>query len=246
MAGRVIVYGGAGALGSKVVEHFAARNWWTCSIDLLKNDAASCNIVVNDSTDFILQGEEVVSKVTDATANEKVDAILCLAGGWTGGSAKKKDFFLSCQQMWKQSVWTSVISCRLGSLFLKTEGLLVFTGAAAALQPTPTMMAYGMAKAAVQQLARSAGCPAGGLPEKSTCLAILPNSSRLCLRVTLDTPANRKAMPKADTSSWTQLSYIVDMISGWISDYGSRPKSGSLIKLTTVNGNTVQEICEEN
>ncbi|KRY76930.1 Protein PTCD3 -like protein, mitochondrial [Trichinella pseudospiralis] len=230
MAGRVIVYGGAGALGSKVVEHFAARNWWTCSIDLLKNDKASCNIVVNDSTDFILQGEEVVSKVTDATANEKVDAILCLAGGWTGGSAKKKDFFLSCQQMWKQSVWTSVISCRLGSLFLKTEGLLVFTGAAAALQPTPTMMAYGMAKAAVQQLARSAGCPAGGLPEKSTCLAILP--------VTLDTPANRKAMPKADTSSWTQLSYIVDMISVWISDYDSRPKSGSLIKLTTVNGNT--------
>ncbi|KRY09988.1 Dihydropteridine reductase, partial [Trichinella patagoniensis] len=149
-----------------------------------------------------------------------------------------KDFFLSCQQMWKQSVWTSVISCRLGSLFLKTEGLLVFTGAAAALQPTPTMMAYGMAKAAVQQLARSAGCPAGGLPEESTCLAILP--------VTLDTPANRKAMPKADTSSWTQLSYIVDMISGWISDYGSRPKSGSLIKLTTVNGNTVQEICDEN
>ncbi|KRX37792.1 Protein PTCD3 -like protein, mitochondrial [Trichinella murrelli] len=235
MAGRVIVYGGAGALGSKVVEHFAARNWWTCSIDLLKNDTASCNIVVNDSTDFILQGEEVVRKVTDAIANEKVDAILCLAGGWTGGSAKKKelffkDFFLSCQQMWKQSVWTSVISCRLGSLFLKTKGLLVFTGAAAALQPTPTMMAYGMAKVAVQQLARSAGCPAGGLPEESTCLAILP--------VTLDTPANRKAMPKADTSSWTQLSYIVDMISGWISDYGSRPKSGSLIKLTTVNGNT--------
>ncbi|KRZ17179.1 Protein PTCD3 -like protein, mitochondrial [Trichinella zimbabwensis] len=225
MAGRVIVYGGAGALGSKVVEHFAARNWWTCSIDLLKNDKASCNIVVNDSTDFILQGEEVVSKVTDATANEKVDAILCLAGGWTGGSAKKKDFFLSCQQMWKQSVWTSVISCRLGSLFLKTEGLLVFTGAAAALQPTPTMMAYGMAKAAVQQLARSAGCPAGGLPEKSTCLAILP--------VTLDTPANRKAMPKADTSSWTQLSYIADMISVWISDYGSRPKK-MILRLDTL------------
>lgn len=71
----------------------------------------------------------------------------------------------------------------------------MLTGAAPALAPTPGMIGYGVAKAAVHQLTRSVGSDKGGLPKGSKALAILP--------VTLDTPMNRKFMKVDDT--WTPL-----------------------------------------
>jgi dihydropteridine reductase len=63
--------------------------------------------------------------------DEKLDAILCVAGGWAGGNASNKDFIKNADLMWKQSVWSSTISARLASQFLKQNGLLQLTGAAA-------------------------------------------------------------------------------------------------------------------
>ena len=40
------MYGGKGALGSTLVNHFKSKNWWVCSIDLTENPAADVNIVV--------------------------------------------------------------------------------------------------------------------------------------------------------------------------------------------------------
>lgn len=59
-----------------------------------------------------------------------------------------------------------------------------------------------MAKAAVHQLTQSLGGQGSGLPNGSTAVAILP--------VMLDTPMNRKWMPKADTSTWTPLEYLAE------------------------------------
>lgn len=59
-----------------------------------------------------------------------------------------------------------------------------------------------MAKAAVHQLTKSLAGDKSGLPKDSTALALLP--------ITLDTPMNRKWMPKADTSTWTPLEFIAE------------------------------------
>ena len=59
-----------------------------------------------------------------------------------------------------------------------------------------------MAKAAVHQLCKSLADADGGLPKESSVLAILP--------VTLDTPMNRKWMPKADHSTWTPLEFVAE------------------------------------
>lgn len=64
------------------------------------------------------------------------------------------------------------------------------------------MIGYGMAKAAVHQLTKSLAADDGGLPPQSLVASILP--------VTLDTPMNRKWMPKADTSTWTPLEYVAE------------------------------------
>lgn len=62
------------------------------------------------------------------------------------------------------------------------------------------MIGYGMAKAAVHQLTKSLASEGSGLPSGSLVTSILP--------VTLDTPMNRKWMPKADTTTWTNLEFI--------------------------------------
>ena len=54
--------------------------------------------------------------------------------------------------MWRQSVWSSAISASLASAHLNTGGFLALTGAAAAAEPTPGMIGYGVAKAAVHQV----------------------------------------------------------------------------------------------
>lgn len=55
------------------------------------------------------------------------------------------------------------------------------------------MIGYGLAKAAVHQLTQSLAAKDSGLPQDAAVLALLP--------VTLDTPMNRKWMPKSDFST---------------------------------------------
>ena len=60
------------------------------SIDLFPNEAADANILVTKLDSWTEQEQEVNSKVEETLGGEKVDAILCVAGGWAGGSAKAK------------------------------------------------------------------------------------------------------------------------------------------------------------
>ncbi|KAM6401271.1 dihydropteridine reductase [Pluvialis apricaria] len=228
-AGRVLVYGGRGALGSQCVRYFKSRNWWVASIDLAENEEASANVVVGATESFPEQAEQVTTEVGKLLGEEKVDAILCVAGGWAGGSAKAKSLYKNCDLMWKQSVWTSTISSHLATKHLKEGGILTLTGAQAALSGTPGMIGYGMAKGAVHQLCQSLAGANSGLPSGSAAVAVLP--------VTLDTPANRKSMPDADFSSWTPLEFIAETFYDWVTGK-SRPNSGSLIQVITTGGKT--------
>lgn len=67
----------------------------------------------------------------------KIDGIICVAGGWAGGNAANKDFIKNCDLMWNQSVWSSCIASNIASQHLKEGGFLSLTGAKAALEGTP-------------------------------------------------------------------------------------------------------------
>jgi len=230
-AGRILVYGGRGALGTTVVTVFKNASYWVCNVDMKENVSADHNILVSGST-WIEQEEGVCADVASILENEKLDAILCLAGGWAGGSAASKDFVRNADLMWRSSVWPASITARLASLHLKQGGTLVLPGAQAATSATPAMAGYGMAKAAVHQLVASLAQPKSGLPTDSLAVAILPN--------TLDTPMNRKWMPKADTSSWTPLDFVAELMMKWTMNE-ERPPNGSLVKLITQDGATRTE-----
>ncbi|KAK6493576.1 dihydropteridine reductase-like [Huso huso] len=228
-AHRIIIYGGKGALGSKCVEYFKSKSWWVACIDMVANEQANVNVLVKMSEAFTEQADQVTADVSQLLGENKVDAILCVAGGWAGGSAKAKSLYKNSDLMWKQSVWTSVISSHLATKHLKDGGLLTLAGAKASLAGTPGMIGYGMAKAAVHQLCQSLAGENSGLPPGSAAVAILP--------VTLDTPVNRKSMPDADFGSWTPLDFVAETFYNWTIGV-KRPASGSLMEMVTTGGNT--------
>lgn len=62
---------------------------WVGSIDMAENDTADANIIVNRDANWIEQETTVLAKVEQELNGEKLDAVICVAGGWAGGNAKK-------------------------------------------------------------------------------------------------------------------------------------------------------------
>ena len=63
---------------------------WVGSIDLVANDEASANIIVNPDSSWVDQGKAVADRVAEVLEGSKLDAVLCVAGGWAGGNAASK------------------------------------------------------------------------------------------------------------------------------------------------------------
>ncbi|XP_078033632.1 dihydropteridine reductase isoform X1 [Augochlora pura] len=227
--GRVLVYGGKGALGSVCVSTFKSNNWWVGSIDMKQNDHADANIIVKPENSWQEQETDILQQIANILEGNKVDGVVCVAGGWAGGNASHKDYVKNCDLMWKQSVWSSVIASSIAAHHLKEGGFLSLTGAKAAVEGTPGMIGYGLAKGAVHQLTKSLASKGSGMPKDSLVAAILP--------VTLDTPMNRKWMSNADTSTWTPLEFVADLFWKW-SQGQDRPTNGSLLQLITEDNKT--------
>ncbi len=145
------------------------------------------------------------------------------------GNIKSENIFIDTEKMLAFNL-RSAISCSfVASHCLKEGGLLVLTGAAGALKPTPTLLAYGVSKAATHQLVASLACPDSGLPKGCSVVAILP--------IMLDTPQNRKDMPTANFDNWTPLETVAEVFLNWSSGK-DRPANGAMIQLKTENKKT--------
>jgi dihydropteridine reductase len=175
-------------------------------------------------------------------------AVICTAGGWVGGGAGSEAIAESLGFMESACIHTAVAAAHVAAHKMKEGGTLVLTGSAAALSPTPGMLAYGMAKASTHFLAQSlASDPtASGLPSGAKVFCLLPK--------VIDTPDNRKYMagPGVDTSAWTPPAHIAAEMLRWCSSRSSRsssssegeggetslPPSGSLVVADTKAGKT--------
>ncbi|CEG78437.1 hypothetical protein RMATCC62417_13045 [Rhizopus microsporus] len=226
---KLVVYGGAGALGRTLVQHFKSKGYTVINVDLVENTEADFNTLTSTTGSLKEQGESIQNAISQVLGGEKLSAIFCVAGGWAGGNAHNKEFLASSELMIQQSVYSSLIAAQLASNHLQPGGLLTLTGALAALSPTPGMIGYGLAKSAVHHLVQDLAQPNGGLPQDAKVAGILP--------VTIDTPMNRKFMPKADFSTWTSPSDIATQLEGYLD--GSIPlTNGKLIKVVTENSKT--------
>jgi len=136
--------------------------------------------------------------------------------------------------------------------YMNANGLFVVMGATAALSPTPGMLGYGLAKTASHHLVQTLGaCTERSMVPKATrkagrqarynfgigAAALDSLSVVSILPTTIDTRANRKAMPDANFAQWTKPYDIATEIGKWISTPALRPHSGALVKVHPVVDN---------
>lgn len=200
---KTVVVGGAGALGRVLIRDLKNKGFTPLSIDRVVNEEASRNIIVRNDQPIPLQIKTLMSQLTETTAGSAVTnselfaGVFCAAGGWSGGSIGEESFFESLTAMEEMNSHTAALASHIAARHLSTGGLLVLTGAEAALRPAPSMVGYGMSKVSTHYLLSCLAADPSFLAKRGSTMAVLP--------ATIDTPMNRKYMPDADHSTWTKV-----------------------------------------
>ncbi len=107
-------------------------------------------------------------------------------------------------RLWNANFVATLNACRAAAPWMKRQGAgtIVNVGSRASLHGDAGVAAYSIAKTAVVRLTESLAAEGKGQGVRVNC--VLPH--------TLDTPANRAAMPDADPSTWVELDALVDAL----------------------------------
>ncbi len=226
MNGKVVVVTGAsGALGKVVAELALARGARVAGVDYAPSQiAASANRI--ELGDVDLSDPAQASKAIDAVASHfgRLDALINIAGGFAFEAVAEGDP-KTWQHMYALNVLTALNASRSAIPHLAVAGSarIVNVGAIGALQAGAGMGAYAASKAGVHRLTEALAAEWKG---KITVNAVLPS--------TIDTPANRASMPKADFAKWVTPEELANVILFLISDAASAV-TGALIPVSRMN-----------
>jgi NAD(P)-dependent dehydrogenase (short-subunit alcohol dehydrogenase family) len=213
MDGKVVVVTGAsGALGKVVAQIALARGARVAGVDYAASQipATSDRIELGgvDLTDAASAKQAI-----DAVAAHfgKIDALVNIAGGFAFETVAEGDP-KTWQRMYALNVLTALNASRsaIPHLSASPAGRIVNVGAMGALQAGSGMGAYAASKAGVHRLTEALAAEWKG---KITVNAVLPS--------TIDTPANRASMPKADFGKWVTPQELADVILFLTSDAAS-------------------------
>lgn len=220
--GIVAITGGAGALGSALATHLVKEGHHVALFDMDRAKARAEELVAKLGGDKAMSfagdfGEastwsEALAAVEKSFGGRPTGAAL-IAGGWDGGGplhAAKDDS--AYEKMIATNLDTAYRALRalLPSMVEKKHGSIVVVGSRAVERPYTSAgsAAYAASKAAVVTLAQAVAQEV--LDDGVRINAILPS--------TMDTPANRASMPKADPSKWVSLESAAGVIAFLLSD----------------------------
>lgn len=204
MHGKVIVITGcSGALGKVVADAAIARGAKVAGIDRAAvNGGATADRIEFDGVD--LTDLEQALRAVDAAAAHfgRLDALVNIAGAFAFETIADGDS-KTWQHLYAINVTTALNTSRaaIPHLVASGAGRIVNIGATGALQAGAGMGAYAASKAAVHRLTEAL---ASELKGKVTVNAVLPS--------TIDTPANRRDMPKADFATWVTAQELANVI----------------------------------
>ena len=152
--------------------------------------------------------------------HKRIDILAHLVGGFAGGPRVDETDAGTFQQMFDVNVNAAFFILRavIPQMRQAGGGRIIAIGSRAAEDPGPGVGAYGASKAAVVSLIKTVARE--NKEAGITANAILPG--------TMDTPANRKAMPKADVSSWVQTESVASLIL-WLSGGAGKDVTGAAI-----------------
>ncbi|MBI5276135.1 MAG: SDR family NAD(P)-dependent oxidoreductase [Burkholderiales bacterium] len=218
----VIVTGAFGVLGRATARTLAGHGAKLALVDAGQAPADAIDGLVlpgvnlSDAAATQAMVAEVVAKLGS------LDAVVNIAGAFrwetvADGDPATWDFLFNV------NLKTALNTCRasLPHLAGSRHGRIVNVGAAAAGKAAAGMGAYAASKSAVLRLTEA-------LAEETKDRGINVNA---VLPSILDTPANRKDMPKADPAKWVAPEALADVIAFLLSD-GARAITGAGIPVT--------------
>jgi NAD(P)-dependent dehydrogenase (short-subunit alcohol dehydrogenase family) len=150
----------------------------------------------------------------------KIDVLVHTVGGFAGGQPVAATDDASFQRMFDMNVTSAFHMLRAVIPVMRKAGSghIVAIGSRAAEDPGPGVGAYSASKAALVSLIRTVALENKDLG--ITANVILPG--------TIDTPANRKAMPGTDTTQWVQPASIASLIV-WLAGDAGKDVTGAAI-----------------
>lgn len=206
-----VVGGGTGALGTAVVADLLANGWhvhvpWTSEggADRLRGHVGGGERLRTHRAD--LTDAASVEALFAAVAAEHgcVDLLCNLVGAFTFGPVAETPPD-AWRGMWETNATSAFLATRAAVPLLSASGdgrVVNVSAAAAAEGPRAELSAYLAAKSAVESLTRNLARELG--PSGIRVNAVAPTI--------LDTPANRRAMPRADPATWLDPAEVASVI----------------------------------
>jgi NAD(P)-dependent dehydrogenase (short-subunit alcohol dehydrogenase family) len=201
----VFITGANGGLGSSVTKAFLQKGARVigASLRIKATDFPQPNFeamaIDFNKLDEIKRG---VAKIVERYG--RLDVLVHVLGGFAGGSSIAE----TTDEMWEQMQNINLTSAfhvfreTIPHLRKSPSGRLIAIGSLTAAQPHANLGAYVTFKAALAMLVQTVA-----LENADTGL-----TANVILPGTMDTPANRKAMPDADFSKWAKTDDVADLV----------------------------------
>ncbi len=222
----IVVTGAFGALGSAVAEAAARRGASVAALDYAPSpppglaDRLGPDALLAGGIDLVSPeaAREAMAKVKARFG--RIDALLNIAGGFAWEKIGDAPGDGTWDRMFAMNLKTALNASRaaLPHLVASGAGRIVNVGAEAATHAAEGMGPYAASKAAVHRLTES-------LAEEMKLEGVTVNA---VLPSTIDTAANRKAMPDADFSLWVAPADLAAVMLFLASD-DARAVTGALI-----------------
>lgn len=221
----VIVTGGTGALGRELVLGLLADGHRVAVPYRRADEWAAIEDAANGAPSLWGRRADLASQETRAFVSDAVawlgrlDGVACLAGAYAGSGTLEEAPTAEWDHMLGANLGSVYSICRASLPHLLGRGSAVVTvGSRMAETGGAGAAAYAVSKLAVHALTRVLALENRDRGVRFNC--VLPG--------TIDTPANRASMPRADVSRWTSPAAIARVILFLLSPQ-SAPTTGALI-----------------
>jgi len=213
MKGRIVlVTGASGGLGTYVTQAFLETGATVIgtSRKIQQSDFTSAGFTAMPGEISSRAGAQTIVDGVVARFG-RLDVLAHTVGGFAGGQSVTDTDDATFQRMLDLNL-NSVFHILRATIpvLRKSSGRIIAIGSRAAVEPGPAVGAYSASKAAMLSLVKTVA--AENRDAGVTANVVLPG--------TMDTPANRMAMPDADFARWVQPANVASLIVWLASDAG--------------------------
>ena len=212
LKGKVVVITGAkGGLGTYVTRAFLNAGASVAGVSRSTTDGDFAHAAFTAVPAEVSSGEAARSMAATVVAKfGRIDVLIHLVGGFVGGKNVEDTEEADLERMLDLNLRSAFHAIRavLPVMGRQGWGRIVAIGSRAAADPAAGIGAYAASKAAIAALVRAVALEHKG--SGITANVVTPG--------TMDTPANRAAMPDADPSLWVNPSHVAALLVHLVSD----------------------------